>query len=266
MKKNERSKSKEKNLIPFEGLTFMIEGLALIYKKGAFYKMRLPYLDDHILKVVITSTVLGTVDQKVSEILVPVGGSVEITNMNSSSPTGTNFTKVFNIATLHRPYPLKFISKVDDVSVSFSIDEAVRFTPSDKPEHRHNFETWEVLFSGESNERRQKLADSQGIISAIKGLVRFVDPKTAATKINIVGIGNTPFEILLNYNDGLRQEIIISNLCDKNDQICLNKSDFPKYYTLLQNNLGDIQYDFVMKEPLGSRAPCNVVYSDTDPE
>lgn len=272
MEETQNTEAAETNLIP--ELTINVKGLALVYKKTgeAMVKMRIPEVDDHdpIIRIT-TDTQIGTkITSKTRVFSIPIGGSIEITHTGALEAADPLLDGVIKMNELHPAVKFKPLADLKDISALITITHA-KFTADQ--DNEEDFERWQVndllpsatLPQGKPRGKREFIKDDLKIFPTIIGEVSFDQSSQKGTQIRIMGIGKNTFDIVLEYsNDSsikITHIIDIINLCESGNDSCETKSDFLEYYEILdRTTTGNKEFDFVVPDLKGARAPCNVSY------
>lgn len=243
-------------------LELIIEGLALMYKKNGMLMMRFPDADAHTLRINIEKN-----GSSYAGFIVPLGSHIEITHNGATSTMNpdlgakdTDFKDVLDVKGLHPMLKLK--PNVTEFSRSLSIENALIKPKNEKTK----FEFWEVtvVLGVPTKVRKTNLEPPNGIEAIMIGGV-VVDPMSADPYTKIKVNGALPFETKLVYSDNVIYRMTISNHCEEPD--CQFRSDFHHYYKVLDDtSLDGKKYELVSTVTRGHRAPCNIVYSSSDPE
>ena len=239
-------------------LELIIEGLVLIYEKNGILMMRFPQSDDHLFRLDITRNGLPYLGFNV-----PVGSQIDVTHDGATSVMNNNFRDVLNVKSFHPRLKLKPDDSLKKLSYSLSMANAQVKPFVDSGIPKTKFECWEVTEDHGVPVKRRKfdLEPQNGIVAVMIGGVAV--PFGHSTNIKISG--DVPFETRLEYTNNIKYRMKISNHCEKPD--CEFRSDFYHYYELFdEDSLDEKKIELTSPTTRGYRAPCNIVYVDSNPE
>lgn len=242
-----------------------IEGLAWLFNKGSEWKVWFPDAKDHDLKINVKKN-----KKELFSIVLKVGSEISITHSNALTENLREFTDVLNISDYHSK--LKVLTNKPDLKTKASILSLKYATFGSGTRGKRKFNIWKVKHKNGKPETKSLMhrVDKPKIFDvSVNGDVKVdVSEKTPYTMITI---NDSPFITLPYTQNGTDEyEINISNHC--NNEGCEDKSDFPHYYEIFEpktlNESGQkVTFELELL-PVNAtvKAPCNIIYSEYDPE
>lgn len=240
-------------------LTVKVEGLVLMYKHNGGIRMRFPVADLHNFRVSVSTDGGGAklvADKTDAKVRIYTEGASRAAEIGTGS--------FLNIQHLHPKIRLE--SNLGYLDIDYiALVPTGELTP--------NIQFIKIPVGGPSvRDIDLERFYAGGIYDEM--IANEMMPVTSKT---IIESGTSRIE--LDYNDGKRHEILITNDCDENDDVCEWRPDFHYYYTIFDSAShqgsryelvdpaygGSEKFDEKLTAPiLTNRAPCNVIYSDAD--